>query len=85
MMAVSNNSNNNNNNNDGTAMSSSTINQLLLSNLRILGIVSPEIASLTLQIISSENTLHALFIALSPEETHKVLHMIRLILIIGIS
>lgn len=45
---------------------------LLLSNLRILDIVSPEITVLTPHFISSESLLHALFHALSPEETAKV-------------
>jgi hypothetical protein len=42
---------------------------LLLSNLWILDIVTHDVPHLTLQIISSENTLHALFRAMSPEET----------------
>jgi hypothetical protein len=46
---------------------------LLLSSLRLLDIVSPDVANLTLQIVSSESTLHGLFVALSPEETQKVL------------
>jgi len=45
---------------------------LLLSNLRILDIVSPETTVLTPQFISSEALLHALFHALSPEDTAKV-------------
>jgi hypothetical protein len=45
---------------------------LLLSNLRILDIVSPDITVLTPQFISSEGLLHSLFHALSPEETAKV-------------
>ena len=52
-------------NNDSTS-------SLLLSNLRILDIVSPEITTLTLQFISSESTLHSLFVALSPEEATRV-------------
>jgi hypothetical protein len=49
-----------------------TTSALLLSNLRILNIVSPGILTLTLQIVSSEATLYSLFQALSPEETAKV-------------
>jgi len=49
-----------------------TTSALLLSNLRLLNIVSPDIASLTLQIISAESTLHSLLQALSPEEASKV-------------
>jgi hypothetical protein len=45
---------------------------LLLSNLRLLNIVSPDIAVLTLQIICAESTLHALFHTLSPQESAKV-------------
>ena len=48
-----------------------TTTSLLLSNLRLLDIVSPD-AVLCPQIISSEATLHSLFQALSPEETAKV-------------
>ena len=44
---------------------------LLLSNLRLLDIVPPDVI-LTPQIISSESTLHALFHRLSPDETAKV-------------
>ena len=52
--------------------SSDATSSLLLSNLRLLDILSPDITNLTLQIISSESVLHALFHALSPEETVKV-------------
>lgn len=47
-------------------------NSALLSNLRILNIVPPETVVLTLQLISSESTLHALFHALSPDDAAKV-------------
>lgn len=46
---------------------------LLLSNLRILEIVSPETTVLTPQFIASEGLLHSLFHALSPDETAKVI------------
>ena len=45
---------------------------LLLSALRILDIISPDITNLTLQIISAESTLHGLFRALSCDDTQKV-------------
>jgi len=48
-----------------------TTRSLLLSNLRLLDIVSPD-AILTPQIISSESTLHALFHTLSHDDTAKV-------------
>lgn len=44
----------------------------LLSNLRILDIVPADTTALTLQVISSESTLYALFRALSLEDTAKV-------------
>lgn len=53
-------------------MNSESTSSLLLSNLRLLDIVSPDITNLTLQIVSSETTLHGLFVALSAEETQRV-------------
>ena len=56
--------------------SESSTSSLLLSNLRLLDIVSPEVTNLTLQIVSAESTLHGLFVALSPEETQKVISLL---------